>query len=354
MWLACMAITGIALSFSHEIDAMLNPELSVAWRGSEPVLGLQDAWTIAGSAGGRVARIDLPEAAGAPIVVDVRADRPSSDNLRLMLHPGSGAVLGTRYLEDPPLDRRHMMGIVHRVHTDLLLGPAAAVLIGTLAILWAAQQGAGIALAFTSVKQPADAFRVRRGAKGHKLVMDVHRAGGLWILPATLLLALTGAAMSLYTQYEQAIGALAPQQELATAIARLPRSPDAFTISLDQALAAATSKAAGDRLDRLDILAEEAVYGFRFHSMRDLGAPGGRIVYVDMRSGRILADQHETDLDEGRLALALPYPVHTGQILGPPGRYLLVLTGVGILVLTITGLAIWRKKSRARSFKRTA
>lgn len=42
--------------------------------------------------------------------------------------------------------------------------------------------------------------------------------------------------------------------------------------------------------------------------------------------------------------MALPYPVHTGEIAGPVGRFLVLLVGLWLMTMTILGLILWNRR----------
>lgn len=42
--------------------------------------------------------------------------------------------------------------------------------------------------------------------------------------------------------------------------------------------------------------------------------------------------------------MALPYPVHTGEIAGPVGRVLVLLVGLWLMTMTILGLILWNRR----------
>ncbi|MGO4612182.1 PepSY domain-containing protein, partial [Variovorax sp. 2RAF20] len=47
-----------------------------------------------------------------------------------------------------------------------------------------------------------------------------------------------------------------------------------------------------------------------------------------------------------------PFPLHSGRILGIPGRILISLTGLVVAALSVTGVVIWLKKRRARVLRK--
>lgn len=43
----------------------------------------------------------------------------------------------------------------------------------------------------------------------------------------------------------------------------------------------------------------------------------------------------------------LQFPLHSGQIIGLPGRILISLTGLVVAVLSVTGVLIWARKCKS-------
>ncbi|HWT51888.1 MAG TPA: PepSY-associated TM helix domain-containing protein, partial [Caulobacter sp.] len=43
------------------------------------------------------------------------------------------------------------------------------------------------------------------------------------------------------------------------------------------------------------------------------------------------------------------FPLHSGRILGLPGRILISLTGLVVAALSVTGVVIWWRKRKARA-----
>lgn len=44
----------------------------------------------------------------------------------------------------------------------------------------------------------------------------------------------------------------------------------------------------------------------------------------------------------------IQFPLHSGRILGLPGRILISIMGLVVALLSVTGVYIWLKKSKAR------
>lgn len=65
---------------------------------------------------------------------------------------------------------------------------------------------------------------------------------------------------------------------------------------------------------------------------------GGSLVIVDANNASVRGAWPLQEASAPYVAIALPYPVHTGEIIGPIGRVLVLLTGVWLLAWAATAL----------------
>ena len=93
------------------------------------------------------------------------------------------------------------------------------------------------------------------------------------------------------------------------------------------------------------------IYGLRFfHPGGDHGAAGvvPAVLYYDGRDGRLLGDRQPWKGTGADLFVRAQFPVHSGRLLGLPGRNLISVMGLVVAALAVTGVAIWHRKRRAR------
>jgi len=50
----------------------------------------------------------------------------------------------------------------------------------------------------------------------------------------------------------------------------------------------------------------------------------------------------------GDIFLQAQFPLHSGRILGLPGRIMISITGLLVAMLSVTGVIVWQKKRAAR------
>lgn len=356
-WLLLLALTGSLLVFHAELDRALNEDL---WQtpGPDP---LPSAKTLVAAAeatrpGARAAYVDLPNRPGDPALVWlVAGDGRSALPPRLQVFVGGvdGRVLGERVWGAARIDRRHLAPFLYRLHMDLHGGPWMAWFLGLVGLLWAVDHLVAAVLSFPTPARWRESLRTRKGARGFPLIYGLHRAAGLWLLPVTLVVAVSGVYFEWYPTFLRAVGAVSPltvtpaetTPELATPLASPP-------VDLDHAIAIARSHpgptGSGAGIDAVSLLAAQGLYQIRLFDDRDLDPYGARQVFVDMRTGAVLADHHPAAGSAGDRLLAWQYPLHSGKAFGWPGRLAIFASGLAVAGLVVTGLIIWARKRAAR------
>jgi uncharacterized iron-regulated membrane protein len=71
-------------------------------------------------------------------------------------------------------------------------------------------------------------------------------------------------------------------------------------------------------------------------------------LYVDGQDGRIISSNQPWHGTAADVFAQLQLPLHSGRILGLPGRILMSFMGLAVAGLSVTGIVIWARKRRAR------
>jgi uncharacterized iron-regulated membrane protein len=79
-----------------------------------------------------------------------------------------------------------------------------------------------------------------------------------------------------------------------------------------------------------------------------MGGVGPATLYFDAIDGRLLGDRQPWKGTAADLFVQAQFPLHSGRILGIPGRILVSLMGVGVAMLSVTGVVIWYRKRAGR------
>ncbi|MEM9594339.1 MAG: PepSY-associated TM helix domain-containing protein [Acidobacteriota bacterium] len=354
VWLFLLASTGTVLVFYEEIDHFLNPSLF-----HRPAVGerlpFEDLVRIAEAshAGSYASYVDLPNAAHEPVVAFLRAradaEQPVTPGLHTFVDPYTGEVLASRVAGAFKLDRLHIARWIYELHMNLHLDTFGAVLLAIVALLWIFDHIPSVWLSFPRLRGWWRSFMVKRSAKGAALAYGWHRASGLWLAPVTLVLAVSGLYFNLYPVFVAAVEAVSPLTKRTHQTApQLEEPVYGPEVPVDRALAVASFAAGGAEVDSLSVLPASGLYWVRLFDPRDLADYGQRSVYVDMGSGEVVGDSHRAVGSAGDVFVALQFPLHSGKILGWPGRILIALTGLVICALVITGFVLWLRRARGR------
>lgn len=352
LWLFLLGGTGAILVFHSEIDHALNPDIFTAAKGpSRPITEIAAA-AAAARPGHVTSYIELPHEVGEPALVHMsrRPDLPdpagAQPDWQVFVDPATARVLAARDYNAIDLSRRGITNTLYKFHSTLQLGEWAAWLLGVVALLWVLDHIPGVILAFPNPARWRESFRIRRGTRGHKRTVDLHRAGGLWLLPVTLTLAVSGVYFNLPEQFRTVVNAVSPlTPPPSDRIAARPAPLLAPPLDWD----AAAARARGLHLDGIGYDPAKAIYGLFVRDRRDIDGYGGRAILVDATSGRLLSDHHRNSGSAGDVVMAWQFPLHSGKAFGWWGRIAIFITGLAVCVFSTTGVMIWARKSRARS-----
>jgi uncharacterized iron-regulated membrane protein len=75
---------------------------------------------------------------------------------------------------------------------------------------------------------------------------------------------------------------------------------------------------------------------------------GSSAIYVDAITGVVAGQVVPGAGTAGDAVMQLRYPLHTGRIAGMAGRMLIGITGLAVVLVSVTGVMLWWKKKRLR------
>ena len=78
------------------------------------------------------------------------------------------------------------------------------------------------------------------------------------------------------------------------------------------------------------------------------GGLGNPWLYFDAASGALVSADIPGTGSAGDVFMQAMFPLHSGRLIGLPGRILVSVMGLGVAGLCLTGFLIWARKRRAR------
>jgi uncharacterized iron-regulated membrane protein len=371
LFLFVAGLTGAVISWDHEIDEWLNPQLfdaRSAGVGQNPLV-LADALE-ARDPRLQVSFMPLALEPGHAVgmFVDPRVDPATGKAYelgfnQLGLDPVTGEVQGQRMWGAISLSRENLLPFLYKLHYSLHIPDGFGVelgiwLFGVVAIIWCLDCLVALWLSFPSARGWRKSFAFRWKQGGYKLHFDLHRSGGVWLWLLLLTLAVTSVSMNLERQVVRPLVELFSPLTPSPFASRTPVTLDEQVVPLlDRRQVVAVAAAEAQRLGwqapaaALFHSAEFGVYGVGFYELGEdhgdagLGNPW---LYVDSRSGELAGAHVPGTGSAGDIFLQAQFPLHSGRIIGLPGRILVSLLGLAVAMLSLTGLVIWAKNRRSR------
>ena len=395
VFLLITGLTGAIISWDHELDEVLNPELMhSASQGPH-----QSPFVLARQVAERypqvqVSSIPLMTEEGHALVIGVRPLPNPPDGLepvkfnQVFVDPVTGQELGKREWGAVwPLDRTNAVSFLYKLHYSLHLPEMWGIdrwgmwLLGGVAVIWLIDSFIGLYLTFPkSARKPQTrlhkaqathhasqasfwqrwwpAWKMRWNSSTHKRYFDMHRAFGLWTWGLLIILAFSATALNLYRE------AFIPVMKTAFTLTptpfdlrpRVPRSqqqPPKMDFEEVLALAKQDAKAKGwqEPAGRISYSAAFQLFNVYFYypeADHGVAGAGHKRLYYDATDARLIGHTIPWQGTAGDLIVQAQFPLHSGRILGVPGRVLISAMGLVVAMLSATGIYLWWKKRKAR------
>jgi uncharacterized iron-regulated membrane protein len=371
LFLLQAGLTGALIAWDHEIDGMLNPELyrSDTPPGAELLSPLRLA---------EIVEHDDPrvQVTFTPLAVEpgealMMSVQPRTDPAtgkphelgfdQVAVNPVTGQVQGRRQWGALSLSRQQVMPFLYKLHYSLHLPAASGVelgiwLMGLVALVWVLDTFIALWISFPNRKAWRKSFQFRFDKGGYRLNFDLHRSGGVWTWLLLLPLAVSAVSMNLNREVMRPlVSVLSPLAENPFA-SRTPRAePTTPGLPRERALELGAAEASRLGLEHgpggVFYSTEFDVYGVGFYAPGNDHGDGGLgnpWLYFDGQTGAPAGAELPGRGSAGDLFMQLQFPLHSGRILGVPGRVLISALGLVIAMLSVTGVVIWAKKRRVR------
>ncbi len=371
VFLFISGLTGAVISWDHELDEWLNPALFHA--DNKGVV--QAPLTLANKLeqdqpGWMVNYVPLTIEPGHTLGMSVSA-RPDPatgkasklDFNQIALNPVTGEIQGQREWGAVSLSRENLLPFLYKLHYSMHIPDAwglelGILFMGIIAIIWVLDNFIALWISFPNYKSWRKSFAFRWQQGGHKLNFDLHRSGGVWVWLLLLMLAITSVSMNLNFQVMRPIVEIFSTLSPSPFASRAPRPEDEPLVPsisreniLDIARAEAKQRGWSAPAGAVFYSPAFGLYGVGFfeagndHGDGGLGNPW---LYFDGKDGSPAGENIPGTGSAGDIFMQAQFPLHSGRILGLPGRILVSLMGAVVAMLSITGIVIWLRKRQSR------
>ncbi|MDO9104473.1 MAG: PepSY-associated TM helix domain-containing protein [Methylovulum sp.] len=375
VFLLIAGLTGAVISWDHELDEWLNPQLYHAARQGTVQQALELAAGLeVDDTRLLVTYLPLSVEPGHTLMPSVspRLD-PRTGKAFLLgfnqvaVNPVTGSIQGRREWGAVSLAPENLLPFLYKLHYSLHIPDAWGMelgvwFMGLVGIVWVFDNVIALGLSFPNPKtwRKSFAFRWRKG--GYALTYDLHRSGGCWAWGLLLIIAVTSVGMNLNEQVMRPWVAVFSTLAPSPFADRKPNPQDApimpmITREAVIHLAETEARHRGWLLPAGAVFysPELGIYGVGFfqsgndHGDGGLGNPW---LYFDGQTGNPAGAEIPGTGSAGDIFLQAQFPLHSGRILGLPGRVLISMMGLVVAMLSVTGLIIWWKKRQARVLMR--
>jgi len=394
LFLFITGLTGAVISWDHELDDWLNDHLMAVAPSSNAALPI---FQLVQQVEARypllkVVSVPLHLEAGKSVMLGVApALSPATQQPYVLgfnevfLNPYTGQELGKRDRGAVwPLSKENFVSFLYRLHFSLHIPEFAGIdrwgiwLLGVIAIVWLVDTFVGFYLTLPNkptakayrqhslpfqkesfLQRWSHAWKVRWPSTPYKLNFDVHRAFGLWTWLLLFIVAFT--AFSLNLRREVFLPALS-QITTTTPTPFDLRKPlpkhavDLSHIEFERVLALAKQQAANKQWKEpagsIFLSPRFQIYAVSFYmpeSDHGVAGAGNKRLYYDQKTLAYLGERIPWSGTAGDVFVQAQFPLHSGRILGLPGRVLISLMGLVVAVLSVTGVYIWYRKRYARA-----
>ena len=367
-FLLVSGLTGAIISWDHELDEWLNPHLYQAqWNDTAPDSTLAIANRLeAADARLTVTYLPLAVEPGRALMMSVEprgavaADANSLRFNQVAVNPTTEEIQGRRMWGEASLSRENLLPFLYKLHYSMHIpdgfGLELGVLfIGIVGIVWLIDCLVALIISFPSPRAWRKSLTLRWRQGGIRLLFDVHRSGAMWIWLLLGTLALTSVSMNLGPEVMRPlVNLLSPLSsspfDARPAVAGVTPSASREAI-IERALHDAPAHSIAAPAGAVFYSPQFNTYGVGFfepgadHGDGGLGNPW---LYYDGTTGAPAGVDIPGTGSAGDIFMQAQFPLHSGRIIGIPGRILVSILGLAVATLSITGIVIWARRRAAR------
>jgi uncharacterized iron-regulated membrane protein len=352
-----LGLSGSLITFYREFDRFLNPEFSSVSPGSQSKSVEELMGIIQSAHPTRTApwKVILPTDPSVPL----RADYPRPVEkegelwapLMVSINPYTGEIIGSRFWGET------LMTWIYDLHAELQLDKFGWDLVGYSALALLVSLGTGLYLWYPRQWKSRSIWWFKSNGSNSRKLYDLHRLAGIYFFIPLAILSVSGFYFTHPAKVKPIVKLIYPIREAPKDL-KSEVVPGKQSLTLDQAISVARQHL--PQGDVRQVMTPGGVDGVYKINVREPGSYALNhpisSIWLDQYSGKPLAilDKKSNNLGESTLDLLWPLHREIGEFLGMPGRILYFISGLGPMVLFITGIKFLRKKRKSLLFSNMA
>ena len=385
--------TGAIISWDHELDDLINPRLMFSSNQGQrlpPLEIIRRAQETEPRAFVVYMALNPEDGKTYEIAFEPKPD-PNTGKLyeldfnRIYYDPVTGAEVGRRNWGAAwPITRETLVSFLYKLHYMFHIPQMWGTdrwgywLLGIVALVWTLDCFLGfyLTLPLRQAKRKTraiyagrqslkgfwerwkPAWKIKTSGSAYRINFDIHRAFGLWFWLLLFIVAFTGFSLNLYREVFYPVMSMISQVTPDIFATRPPTPVDqpvipklTFADILKNGEAEAKKLGIQEPPGALFYAPRWGIYGvmlFEQGNTHGTGGAGPEFLTFDQADGRYLGRRTPWKGTAADIFVQAQFPLHSGRILGIPGRITISLVGLVSAALAITGVVIWYRKRRAR------
>ena len=256
------------------------------------------------------------------------------------IDPFTGVELGRRG------QTQGFFNVLFKLHSLLWLGDTGKALLAFVALYYLLLLVSGLILWWPRSGRPNWRVELRKGAS--RALYDLHRVGGATIGLVIALSVATGAYMA-WRPLGGFISTLSGVRPLHAPVLPFASRSPRLMLPLDTLVTQAQAQFPDAMIGLVQLPGKAGVpLRVRLKLPDDPPPNGLSSVWLDPFTGKVLAAQRWNALDPGARAVAVIYPLHTGELGGPLLEGVLAIGGILLGAIAVTGLWQWWRRRKSR------
>jgi len=344
---AFSGLTGSLLVFYQDIDEYLNPELLTVELGND-YAPLSDIIAVAQASmpgESNLQRVYFPRHVQAAIKLRFSSIKVvKGDWVEVMINPYTGEILGQREYGS------YLMSFLYKLHYTLLSGDTGKSIIGGMGLLLLTSLLSGLYLWWPRLSKLFQALSFKRSISQFRFIYDLHKTLGIYISIVVIAIAFSGVYM-IFPNYVKPLVALAfPLAEIAAMPSSISAEAKDIKSGIDEISKTAHDLFPQAKLQRIHFSTSvDGTYQFIMRQPGEIRKTSGSTqLWISSHNGEVVAIQKPQSMSTGDTFINWMFPLHNGEAFGLAGRIVVFVAGICLIILYITGLMVWWRKSQAK------
>ncbi len=342
--LIVQALTGVAIVFREELNRTIHADaLTVVPTG--PAMPVQQMLDMVRAAHGDapVTRIEYPTTADEAFLFRIEP-KDGSHRRMVAVDPYRGTITRDGELGDWPIEW------LFELHHELLVGDTGAMLVGI----------GGIALLFMALTGPflwwPGRGRIKQGLSvtfkggGYRGARDLHRVGGIAFALLLATSAFTGIVMVWKAPLQPVINLVASTNAKPSVKVKERTDTALLPLPLDRVVEAAIDHYGGAKVRNVRFPGGTGRVINVFLEADDYPRPrASNQIWLDGYTAKPLGTYEAATNPPGNGFIDWMLPIHSGEFLGTPGRWLFLFEALALAGFGITGFWMWVARRRLQA-----